>query len=707
MNKAPLSLVTLAVFSALSTPAAANNAEINADIERITVTDGFRQQSLQHMGGSISVASQEDIAARNAQHVEELLNGLANVNFASGASRGRYIQIRGIGLRSQFVDSINPSVAVLIDGINYSGLGGAGLLFDMQQVELFRGPQGTQFGADALAGVLHMTSREPSEMTDGRLQLGYGNYGTYSAGAAFGGALSDQLQGRVSVLQQGSDGYVENIYLDRDDTNDRDEFNGRVQLSWQASENWHVGWVGHFIDIDNGYDAFSLDFDRKTRSDQPGVDRQESRAMALTPTYSGFDGFTASLKLTAMDSDLHYGYDEDWTFDGFHDWGYVSTDDYLRDRQDYSADLRLVSDGNTLFNDTTAWVAGLYANRREVELTRLYGSTFVSNNDTSAIALYGQLNIQHDDNTRVILGARGERYDIDYSDSVGIEGSPSDWLWGLKAGVEYQYNDNTLFYTTLSRSDKAGGVNGDALSKLEGINDPTLAKQLSDNRYFEPETLYNLEFGVKGSSDDDRLVVRTTAFYNYRDNVQLKGWVTDQRDGSGETFVGYLDNAESGEGYGLEIEARYQYNPALALFANLGYLETQINDYVVFRKGQDPLDLDGREMAHAPGYQFNLGGEYSFDNGFYARLEVEGRDAFYFSDGHNAKSDSYELVNANLGYQGDLWRVSLWARNLFDKDYATRGFLFPNDPRDFYAEAHNYVQYGEPRVFGLTLDMEF
>lgn len=712
MNKISLSIVSLAVMSALSPTISHAQATHGADksIERLEVIGGFRQESLQTVSGSVSVVGEQDIAARNAQHVEELIHGLANVNFSAGASRGRFIQIRGIGLRSQFVDAINPSVGVLIDGINYSGMGGAGVLFDMQQVELYRGPQGTRFGADALAGVIHMTSHQPEQDSQGRMQLSYGNYGTYSAGLAYGGAINDQLSARGSVLKQGSDGYTDNIYLGRDDTNDRDELNGRLLVNWTPSDEWQVNWVGHFVDIDNGYDAFSLDNDRNTRSDEPGRDAQRSRAIAVTPTYTGFDGMTASLALTAMDSELHYGYDEDWTYVGIHPWEYSSTDAFLRDRQDMTLDLRFVSDDHTLFNNSTAWVAGLYASGRDVELTRQYtwqSQDFISNNETRTVAIYGQLEHQLDDKTTVILGGRGERYDIDYDDNEEVMGDPHDWLWSVKTGIEYQATDNTLFYTTLSRSDKAGGVNGEALSKEDSISDPALRQQLIDNRYFEPETLYNAEFGVKGSSDDGRLILRTTAFYNYRDNVQLKGWITDSNDGSGDTFVGFMNNAESGQSYGLEIEGRYQYTPALAMFVNLGWLDTRINDYQVVLEGAAPLDLDGRDMAHAPGYQFNFGGEYSFDNGLHARVEVEGRDDFYFSDSHNEQSDAYELVNVNLGYQADAWRVSLWARNLFNRDYATRGFYFANDPREFYASAHNYVQLGEPRVFGLTLDMEF
>ncbi len=137
-----VSYLSLAILAALSTTASANSAEENAAseqaVERILVQGDFRQQQLQKLPGSILVLSQQDISRQNAQHLDDLLQQAANVNFSAGASRGRFLQIRGIGERSEFVDSINPSVGVLIDGIDYSALGVSSLA-DVQQVEIFRG----------------------------------------------------------------------------------------------------------------------------------------------------------------------------------------------------------------------------------------------------------------------------------------------------------------------------------------------------------------------------------------------------------------------------------------------------------------------------------------------------------------------------------------------------------------------------------------
>lgn len=705
MSKPVITLLSAAVFAALFPSVALANDDNS--IEVIEITSNFRTANLMRVEGSISVIGAEQITAKNAMHIEDVLNGLANVNFAAGASRGRFVQIRGIGLRSQFTDSVDPSVALVIDGINYSGLGGAGIMFDVEQFELYRGPQGTQFGTDALAGVIKMRTTAATSDTKGRVQLSYGNYGTYSAGVALGGALSEDFNIRTSIVNQGSDGYVDNDFLKRDDTNTRDETSAKIKFSWLTTDDLTIDGVVHFVDIDNGYDAFSLDQNGRTLSDEPGRDTQETYAFALTPTYNGFNDVTVSLALSALNSDLEYSYDEDWSYVGIRpDWEYSSTDRYLRDRSQLSADLRLVSKGHTLFNQSTSWVGGLYFNQRDVDLTRQYTSLatdFLSNNEHRDIAAYGQFAIDLSPQTEFIIGARFGRYDIDYRDSSLIAADISDNLYGLHASLNHQLNEQALVYLSASRSDKAGGINGQALAKVDDLNDPAAKAQLLNNTAFDPETLYSLEYGVKGHSSDDALNIKLAAFYNYRQDPQLKGWIVETNEDQGDTFTEYLDNAGSGRVYGLEIETNYQLNTNVELVANVGYLRTKIKDYVVLT---NDLDMNNRAMAHAPKYQFSIGANYVADNGFYASVDLSGKDSFYFSDGHNEQSKSYVVTNLNLGYQAQAWRVNLWARNVFDKEYSTRGFYFGNDPRDEYL-AHNYVQHGEPRVFGLAFESEF
>jgi outer membrane receptor protein involved in Fe transport len=276
-------------------------------------------------------------------------------------------------------------------------------------------------------------------------------------------------------------------------------------------------------------------------------------------------------------------------------------------------------------------------------------------------------------------------------------------MWGGKINVRYQLNDNTMIYSEFSRGYKAGGVNGEAIGKALVDGQDTTSEFLTKRTTFAPEELHNFEFGVKGSSDDGNLTLRLGAFYTVRDDIQLKGYVTEAASqGNASIFTGYIENGSSGSNYGLEIETAYLVNQQLSVFANFGLLRTEIEDFIA----QDGTDMNGRDQAHAPQYQYNVGMQYDINERWFVRANAEGKDEFYYSMSHNSRSDSVNLVNMAIGYQAQDWDVTVWGRNVFDKDYAVRGFFFGNDPRNGY-EATTYTQFGEPARFGATLRYNF
>ncbi|MBH0078221.1 MULTISPECIES: TonB-dependent receptor [Pseudoalteromonas] len=693
-----LSLITAALLPLLGAPIAANADD--SDLERIVVTGDFQRESIQTLSASASLFSEDEINQRGASYLDEMLGSTANVNFASGASRGRYIQIRGVGLRSQFVDPINPSVGLVIDGINYSGLGGSSLLFDIDQVEIYRGPQGTRFGADGMAGMIQMGSAKATSDPSLKLQVGAGTYNTREAGIAASTGLTDDTSARVSYFRRKSDGYVDNLYLN-DETQNQDEQVARFKINSQLTKHLNTELNLHYIDINNGYDAFTLDNSRNSVADEPGQDNQESYAIGVKNTYTGFDAFDVNLNLSAIDTELLYSFDEDWVCNdtsepklcaaGLHPDGYSSTDLYSRDRDDQSVDLQ--------FNSKTGnWVAGIYYQNRDVDLERQYtwlASPFSSTYETSNVAVYGQVATPIGPKTTLITGLRVEQYQGDYTDSNGFIQDTDDVMVGGKIALEYQVIDRTMIYTSITRGYKAGGINSEALAKAkdEGLN--LSADFFQQHTSFDPEYLWSGEFGVKGSSLDDKFTLRLAAFYMHRDDIQLKAWQVE-----GQQFTGYVDNASSGSNYGLEVEGSYQLTDNLFLTGSAGYLNTEIDDFVT----QSGLNQDGREQAQSPKYQYAFTARYNFTSELYGMIGVEGKDDYYFSDSHNSQAPSSNLVNLSFGYEADMWAVRAWARNVFDETVPTRGFEFGNDPQDGYA-THTYTQLGEPRVAGVTFTL--
>ncbi|MEW6982978.1 TonB-dependent receptor [Colwelliaceae bacterium 6471] len=701
---------SIAISFIPTTSFAAELSSTNDDetIETITVHSDFRQQNLQKTASSLSIISNDNIRMRNAQNLEEITAAIPNVNFASGTQRARYYQIRGIGERSQFKEPINPSVGILIDDIDFTGMGSVASTFDVAQTEIYRGPQGTRFGANAMAGLISISSNTPSDVFEGNSRLSVGNYGSYGAGIALSGPATLSTNYRLAVEKYQSDGFIENNYLGRDDTNNRDELSVRAKLAITASEDLKIDLTLLHFNFDNGYDAFSLDNTRTTFSNTPGFDRQKTSALGAKFSYSGFQNFDLVTLVSAADSDLDYGYDEDWAY-GEYDWdsgaclstagcfadawGYSSIDQYFRKRSTYTGEVRLLSKENqAIFNNTTDWLIGFYAKKDQEKLARQYtylASDYSSSFDTDTYALFGQLDSQLSAQLTLTTGLRAEKRQADYTNSDLLSFAPSDTMVGGKVVLAYQQDLDTLIYASINRGYKMGGVNTDGSLPI-------------DLRQFSPEYLWNYELGYKYSFLNNAAYIRAAIFHMDRQDMQVKTDFLALRDDGSTEFVSYLGNAASGHNQGVEIESAWQVNPLVEFYGALGLLNTEFDQYT--RASGD--NLSGRDQAHAPKYQFNLGVNYRPGEQWLINISVDGKDDFYFSNSHEQKSQAIEIVNASLSYIQEHWQIKLWARNLSDKEYATRGFYFGNDPRDYY-QAKAYYQYAEPAVFGLTFDYQF
>lgn len=662
-------------------------------LEEILVTGEFRDTALDDVPASISVLSGEDFEDRSARHLEEMLALAPNVNTSAGSSRSRFFQIRGIGERGQFVEPLNPSVGLIVDGIDLSTAASAATLFDVEQVEIFRGPQGTRYGANALAGLINVRSRMPTDEFEAYAGLDVANYDAWTLSTAVSGPLGERVGGRLSAQQHRSNGFLDNTFLNTDDTNERDELSVRGKLLWQAGERLTVDALLGYVDLDNGYDAFSLDNDRFTRSDEPGRDAQESVFGGVNVSWDGPGGFSIEASAASAISDSVYGYDEDWTYVGFHPWGYSSTDYYLRDRETRTAELRVLSnESGRVFGGSGDWVFGLYALDSEADLRREYTFTagpFESHFAIDRIALFGQLETALGSATTLTTGLRFERHRSDYADSAAVAFAPEDDLVGWRISIDRAWRDALMGYLTLSRGYKAGGFNTD------GTLD-------ADLRQYDPEELLNFELGLKGRFFDQRLAARLALFHMARDDVQIASSLTRVRSDGSTEFISFIGNAAEGTNRGFEAELVFAVNDRLDFSASIGLLDSKYQSFI--NAAGD--NLDGREQAHAPGHQFALSARYVFADDWYARLGIEGRDAFYFSDSHNARSQSYEIVNAAVGFARGPWDIRIWGRNLTDEDSFVRGYFFGNDPRNAYV-AQTYTQLGEPRRIGISLSHAF
>ncbi|MEQ8662569.1 MAG: TonB-dependent receptor, partial [Gammaproteobacteria bacterium] len=450
----------------LCPPASAAPAATRA-MEEIVITAGFRDAAQMDLAGSTSVLGSTLVEQRAARHLEDVLAAAPNVGFTVGGSRARFVQMRGIGDLEQFTDPKHfPSVGIVLDGIELSNVATGALLFDTEQVEVLRGPQGTRFGAAALAGLVNIRSRAPGDTFEAEASAGYGNLDTWQVSVAAGGPLSDTLGARIAVRQYRSDGFMNNAFRGRDDTQDRDELSVRGKLAWQLTPLFDADLTVLHVDADNGYDAFSLDNTRTTLSDEPGTDAVEATALAARLGYQLDVAGSLELRTSYTDSDEIYGFDEDWVFRGFCDGvrcapalEFSATDRIERAREQVTADLRWLSAPGRL-----SWVTGAYFHHRDEQMARSRFGLFTSDYRTTRYALYGELDFALREALTVRLGIRGEAFDDAYDDSNLIATQSNDTYWSGEATLEYRARPDTLLYATASRGAKPGGVNTGATS---------------------------------------------------------------------------------------------------------------------------------------------------------------------------------------------------------------------------------------------------
>jgi iron complex outermembrane receptor protein len=662
-------------------------------IEEIIVTADFRARSELDMATSVTVMTEAVIKSRSAQHFEELANAIPNVNYASGSNRARFFQIRGIGERSQFVAPINPSVGFLVDNVDFSGAATIATMLDVEQVEVLRGPQGTRYGANALAGLINVKTHDPEDQFAASLKLGAADYNTQAITAVVTGPVTESVSARLAVGSHRSDGYYENSFLRTKRNNSQDEQSIRGKLSAEMSAIWQLDLSLSHVDIDNGYDAFTLDNSRTTLSDEPGQDQQESLALAIDSSWQ-LDNFDLKLIVGLADSDMEYGYDEDWTFAGIHPDGYMSRDNYIRDRETQSLELRFLSnDSSRLFSDSTDWLFGVYTLNSSESLKREYtflASDFRSDYNFDTAAVFFQLDSSLSEKLTLETGLRVERRDTIYRDSELLSFSPTETLWGGRVAAKYLLNSNTMAYASIARGYKAGGFNTD------GTLD-------ADLREFGEESLVEYEMGIKSNLLENKLVLKAALFHDDRHEQQVKSSTGRIRANGSTEFVDFIGNAAEGTNNGVEFEAVWTPSEQLGLTASLGLLDATFDSFV----NSENQDLSGRDQAHAPGYMAHFAADYNL-GAWSLSVSLDAKDDFYFSDSHNVQSDPYELLNMNLSYSSERWSLSFWGRNLTNQDYAVRGFFFGafgNDPRKGYAP-EPYVQFGEPRMVGVSYEIQ-
>lgn len=674
-------------------------------LEPLRVTADLWESPLDRIPASVTVLDDAALRTGAVRHFADLADQIPNLTWTGGTSRPRYFQIRGIGENSQYEgETPDSAVRFLVDDLDFTGLGTLGGTFDVRQVEVLRGPQAGAFGANAAGGLIRLVTNAPTPFWSGQFEANAGGDDLRAGGFAIGGPLiaaaPEKLMARLAVHQSTSDGFRRNVTLNRD-TNARDEFTARLRLTWNATPAWRWSGAVLFSKVNNGFDEFALDNNgRRTFSDQPGRDEQESLATSLRGTFTGFAQARLTAVTTATAVDSTYSYDDDWTAAS-----YQGFSDLRRERTVFSQELRLDS---TLTRDALGWIDrwtlgaffsqtdedSRYTNEDPGNLRGLRTAYAAMNT-----ALFGQAAHDLGAHTRLIVGLRAEFLDLEgrgtrtrfrkargtFDPETTFQPAFDDTLLGGKLTLEHDLSDRHLAFASVTRGYKGGGINIDAR-----ISPP------ADPLTYDTEYLWNTEIGVRGHWLGQRLVGEFTAFHLQRRDTQVRDSA-----GFGGNYRFFTANANRARVSGLEAAGSFGLTSQWSLHGSLARMGSSLDRFVLANGNSG----GGRRLANTPRYGYTLGTRFRDAAGFFANAELVGRARQFDSNNQNESRRAFRVVNASLGYAWRAWTLTLWGRNVFNERYEKRVFFFGNEDPD-YLEAR-YEDRADPRQIGVTVGYRF
>jgi len=682
--------------------------------KEIIVRAGLSDESLQKVASSVTVITGDHIRETGADHFQSLTEQIPNLNWAGGTSRPRYFQIRGIGERSHYFGEGPPnfSVGFVLDDMDLSGLGMVGLLYDIDQIEIFKGPQSSVYGPNAMAGLISLKSTDPTDHFEMRTSTSFGSDNHYGGSSVMNVQFMKNMKLRLGGVNNYSDGFRENVTQSVTHTNKREESFSRMKLSYDPNNQLSILATLIYTKLENGYDAWAPDnnTDFKTYSNDKGEDSQRTYGYSLRANFEASENLSITSITSFTETDLVHAYDGDWADSTYwhdnHDfdpavegWAYEFYDKNERNRANLSQEIRL-SMGSII-------LGGYFKHLIEQDEAKGYlfggvATDAISHYDFQATAGYAQYGLDLTSSLKLKANVRFENNSIIYDGSS--QGFNDYWekiflppihfnidhsMLGYRAALHYLKDEYTSFYGSVSQGYKSGGVNQQPY--------------LSDiSRPYEPEFIRNFEIGLKHAIDKYR--TQLSVFYDQRKDQQVS--VSSQQvEGDPNSFLYYTGNAGSGTIQGFEWENMLNVSSNLSMDASLGYLKTWVDKFIYFASEGMETSGGDREAAMSPVITGSLRLNYSNDSGIFGSVRSSYKSGYFYSDSHNEKAEPYTLTNLALGKSFGKTTTTIWIRNAFDERFTTRGFYFGLIPPDYPDQL--WKSYGDPRQIGVSMDYKF
>lgn len=720
------------------------------EVEEVIVTAQKRDQNMQDIALSVTAFSGDSIQALGFTNSTDLAGQVPGLNIGTPVGEGNNpsIVLRGVGL-NDFNDNNESPIAVYKDNVYMGSMVGQTFqLFDMQRIEVLRGPQGTLYGRNATGGLVHYISNKPSEEFAFNSNLTFGRYNQLKFEGAISGPVSESVRARISVATNEHDPYVKNRI--GPDTNEADSQAYRALIDFDltekltASVNFHGGkseviapayqhevtdpsGVDFWGYSDNDGNVFAGDYNRNGRLEV------ETRGASLTLDYAGD---MELVSITAWE-DVEKFHEEDTDLGPFNGIEPVFAADY----EQFSQEFRLSDEW-----DNGNWVLGLYYFESDIDgdyrLDVNYPGELIDiiltgagvpgfplglgpeimdfvdynvdfNQDTESVALFGQIEYDLTESLRLTAGLRYTRDERDFTylnfdtDANAIafdyRNGGADVINGNKNNInennlsgkvalDWDIDENIMLFANISRGFKSGGFNAGFMD----VDMQTARDNFGITTQYDEEILTSYEAGIKSSLLDNRVRFNASVFYyDYSDFQALSFFGISQ-------FIVNSDASVKGG----EIELVAQPTEQLEFQLGASFIDSNVDEIRNLNTGEV---LKDRDMVLAPKLTFNGLVRYEWtlanDATISAQTDFNYQDDHFFDVTNQPVSsqDSYTVWNARLAYLSpqEQWEFSLWGKNLGDEQYRVYRFDFTG------AGGFNQNFYAPPQWYGVTVNYRY
>ncbi|MFP4018055.1 MAG: TonB-dependent receptor [Bacteroidales bacterium] len=672
-------------------------------IEDIIVTANKIEEKAKKLPLSVSTITGLQKDAKNIETLTDLTSvspGFHMPDYGTGLTSPIYI--RGIGSRIN-----EPAVALYVDDISYFDKATFNFdLYDIDRIEILRGPQGTLYGKNSLGGLIKVHTKPPKQYSQTEFSLGYG---TYDNRRIYLKQHLPVIEDRLSISVAGNYNFEEGYY--KNDFNDehiggKDNINGRLHTNYKIDETANLEFIFDISDNSyNGYPYAHIEGDNSSPSVNYNHDSDYRRKLITSGMV--YEKRWDKLKIKSISSFQYFDdfqdIDQDFTpKDYFH----VIQD---RNNQYYTQEIN-VSHVNNSGLELMGGMFGYYQDKdKQVDL--YYGEDAVSlfnlpakmskykdyEFKTTGIAIFGQFTYNNllipDLNLTGGLRFAYESTRMDYVYDLDVSGNQttqdelneemSEPVWLPKFSLSYNLSDKISHYITFTKGYKSGGFN----STIEREEDIT----------FGPEHSTNYELGVKGNFFSNSLSTDLAVFYIDWQDQQVYQPVP-----SGQGSM--LKNAGESHSKGMELEAKYRPLKNLVFFANSALTEAKYDKFI--RDEDEGIDYSGNYIPYIPRMTFNIGSNLRIPlnkdilKETRIGLDYRGVGKHYWNDENTLEENYYGLVNFNVMAVLDKFKVTLWGKNIFNRTYDV--FLFEFSPLQ-----NIYAQQGHPARFGITISTNF